>query len=101
VRGAWGAVEHEKAKLEMQVSADGFTADSKGKDILAYGGPTFASSLINAGSIDEFHLLVNPTALGSGTPMFKDLAHSVRLRLVGATAFECGVAVLEYVSPSQ
>src|SRR5919198_4061834 len=37
-----------------------------GKDIIVYGGTTFDSSLIKAGLIDEFHLFINPAAIGSG-----------------------------------
>src|ERR687892_490459 len=37
------------------------------KDIIVYGGATFDSSLIKAGGlIDEFHLFVNPAAIGNG-----------------------------------
>jgi dihydrofolate reductase len=68
----------------------------KGKDILVYGGPTLASSLINAGLIDEFHLFVNPTALGAGRPMFKDINSNLELDLMGATPYDCGVVVLKY-----
>jgi dihydrofolate reductase len=68
----------------------------QGKDILVYGGPTFASSLINAGLIDEFHLFVNPTALGAGRPMFKDISSNLELDLMAATPYDCGVVVLKY-----
>jgi dihydrofolate reductase len=44
-----------------------------GKDIIVYGGATFDSSLIRAGLIDEFHLFINPAAIGSGMAIFKDL----------------------------
>jgi dihydrofolate reductase len=67
----------------------------KSNDILAYGGPTFASSLLSAGLIDEFHFFVNPSALGQGKSMFQEVDHHVRLRLVRATPFDCGVVVLE------
>jgi dihydrofolate reductase len=45
-----------------------------GKDIVVYGGATFDSSLIKAGLIDEFHLFVNPAAIGSGMAIFKDIS---------------------------
>jgi dihydrofolate reductase len=67
-----------------------------GKDILAYGGPIFASSLVEADLIDEFHLFINPTSLGSGRSMFKDLNRKIDFNLVNARSFECGLAVLEY-----
>ncbi len=33
-----------------------------GRDIIAYGGATFVSALIQHGLIDEYHLFVNPAA---------------------------------------
>ena len=68
----------------------------EGKDILVYGGPIFGSSLLAADLIDELHIFVNPTALGSGRSMFKDLGRKTDFNLVKATSFDCGVAVLEY-----
>ena len=44
-----------------------------GKAIVVYGGATFDSSLIKAGLIDEFHLFVDPAAIGSGMAIFKDI----------------------------
>ena len=37
----------------------------KGKDIIVYGGASFDSSLIRAGLTDEFHLFINPVAIGN------------------------------------
>jgi dihydrofolate reductase len=67
-----------------------------GKDIIVYGGATFVSSLIQAGLIDEFHLLINPTAIGSGLPIFHTLNEKQGLQLVKAIGFDCGVTVLYY-----
>ncbi|MBN8888088.1 MAG: dihydrofolate reductase family protein [Rudaea sp.] len=67
-----------------------------GKDILVYGGPTFASALAAAGLIDEFHFLVNPAVLGKGRGMLKDIGGTVPLRLIDARPFACGVALLRY-----
>ncbi|MEJ7681861.1 MAG: dihydrofolate reductase family protein [Segetibacter sp.] len=44
-----------------------------GKDIIVYGGAGFVSSLIRNNLIDEYHLFVNPAALGNGMTIFKDL----------------------------
>jgi dihydrofolate reductase len=37
-----------------------------GKDIYAVGGATLVGSLMNAGLVDELHLMVNPLVLGGG-----------------------------------
>ncbi len=67
-----------------------------GKDIIVYGGAAFVSSLIKHGLIDEFHLLINPTAIGKGMPIFKESEHQQSFRLIKAIPFECGIVVLYY-----
>lgn len=68
----------------------------EGKDIIAYGGATFVSALIKHGLIDEYHVLLNPTALGEGMPIFKTLEKQLNLNLIKAIPFECGITVLYY-----
>src|SRR5579862_9309463 len=53
-----------------------------GKDIIVYGGATFDSSLIKEGLIDEFHLFVNPAAIGNGLPVFRNIAKKQPLKLI-------------------
>ena len=67
-----------------------------GKDIIAYGGATFVSALIKYGLIDEFHLFINPTAIGTGMTIFKELDSKQSLKFVKSTAFDCGIVVLHY-----
>jgi len=67
-----------------------------GKDIIAYGGATFVSALIKQGLIDEFHLFINPTAIGNGMTIFKELNSKQNLTLVKSTSFDCGIVVLNY-----
>jgi len=67
-----------------------------GNDIIAYGGATFVSALIKQGLIDEFHLFINPAAIGNGMTIFKDLDNKQNLTLVKSISFECGIVVLNY-----
>lgn len=67
-----------------------------GNDMIAYGGATFVSALIKQGLIDEYHLFINPTAIGNGLTIFKELDSKRNLTLVKATAFNCGIVVLHY-----
>lgn len=67
-----------------------------GKDIIVYGGASFDSSLIKAGLIDEFHLFVNPAAIGNGMTIFKDLDKMQKFNLVKSIAFDCGIVLLQY-----
>ncbi|HVE56643.1 MAG TPA: dihydrofolate reductase family protein [Pyrinomonadaceae bacterium] len=67
-----------------------------GKDIIVYGGATFVSNLIKANLIDEFHLCINPTALGRGLTIFGNLDDRLKLKLVKSNAFSNGEVVNHY-----
>jgi dihydrofolate reductase len=84
---AMGDVVSEINKLKNQ----------NGKDIIVYGGASFVSSLIKAGLIDEFHLFVNPTVLGNGMTIFKELNSKLNVTLVKSKSYEYGIVVLKYV----
>lgn len=64
-----------------------------GGDLIVYGGGTLVSSLIAERLIDDLHLLVNPTAIGTGMPVFPA---GTALTLVAATPFDCGITALHY-----
>jgi dihydrofolate reductase len=68
-----------------------------GKDIIVYGGAGFVSSLIAEDLIDELHLFVNPTAIGTGLKIFNGRTNLVMEK---ATHYECGITVLKY-SPAK
>ena len=70
--------------------------NSKGKDIIAYGGGTFVSALIKNKLIDELHLFINPTAIGNGMPIFKELSTYQSFEVKEVKNFECGIIVLVY-----
>jgi dihydrofolate reductase len=67
-----------------------------GKDMLAWGGATFAQSLSRLGLVDAYRLILQPVALGEGLPMFKDLAAPLRLELVDAQTYSTGAALHVY-----
>jgi dihydrofolate reductase len=67
-----------------------------GKDMLVFGGPAFASSLVRADLIDEFNFFINPVVLGRGVSMFKDLDDWRFMSPTRAHAYDCGVVVLTY-----
>lgn len=83
---AKGDLVEEITKLKQQ----------DGQDIIAYGGANFVAALIKHGLIDEYHLFINPTAIGSGLSIFKELDSKQNLKLVKSTAFDCGIVVLHY-----
>jgi dihydrofolate reductase len=83
---ATGDLTEEIMKLKTQ----------NGKDIIVYGGASLDSSLIKEGLIDDFHLFINPVAIGKGMTIFKDLNNIQKFILVKSIAFDCGIVLLHY-----
>jgi dihydrofolate reductase len=71
-----------------------------GKELLAWGGASFAQALSRMGLVDEYRLIHQPVALGDGLPLFSGLASPLRLELVEATTYATGAALHVYRSPS-
>jgi dihydrofolate reductase len=67
-----------------------------GKDIVIYGGAGIVSSFIKKNLIDEYHLFVNPVAIGKGKPIFKNLEDKLNLELVKTTISSVGIVILYY-----
>jgi len=67
-----------------------------GRDMLIYGSASLVQTLTNLGLIDEYQLLVHPVLLGSGKPLFQDIKHQVKLKLVNTKTHPSGVVVLTY-----
>lgn len=93
----------DKSAWENTVLATGDLVDEinalkaqPGQDIIAYGGAAFVASLVKHNLIDDYHLFVNPAAIGDGMSIFSALESPRALTLVKATPFECGIVVLHY-----
>ena len=63
---------------------------------LSVGGVQLASTLIQAGLVDEFHIFFQPIILGSGRSIYPALNEAVRLKLVETHTFHTGVVYLRY-----
>jgi len=66
-----------------------------GKDI-GVGGPSLASSFVAEGLVDEFRFVINPVALGEGTPIFRGMKERMSLELVKTRKFDSGNVLLYY-----
>lgn len=83
---AKGNLAEEIANLKSQ----------NGKDIIVFGGAGFVSSLIKEGLIDEYHLIVNPTAIGNGMTIFKSLDKIQKFSPIESKLYSGGKTVLSY-----
>jgi len=77
---AGGDLAEEVARLKAQ----------PGAFINVLGGASLAQSLVTAGVIDEYRLIVHPVALGRGLPLFSGLTRPLTLRLVSRVSFDSG-----------
>ena len=68
--------------------------NEKGKDIIVYGGAGFVTSLIENNLIDEYYLIMNPVALGSGLSIFNQ---RTKLKVVKSTKYACGKVVHKFI----
>ncbi len=95
-----------KADWAQSTIASGDLADEisalkrkPGKDLIAWGGATFAQSLTRLRLVDEYRLVLQPVALGDGLPLFAGLTAPFVLDLIEARAYADG-AVLHVYRPA-
>ncbi len=80
-------VVEEIAKLKQQ----------SGKDILIEGSATLVESLVQAGLIDEYKIMLHPTVMGSGRHFFKEGMGMTKFKLADSRPISLGVVLLSYV----
>jgi dihydrofolate reductase len=68
-----------------------------GKDLVVFGGASFARSLAGHGLIDEYRINVHPVALGDGIPLLHGLEQPQPLELVSSTTWSDGPITQTYV----
>ncbi|HEX7904553.1 MAG TPA: dihydrofolate reductase family protein [Chitinophagaceae bacterium] len=67
-----------------------------GKDIVMFGSPSAAHTLMAENLIDVYWLFVNPILVGEGIPLFKKINHKTNLNLLSTATFPSGVVCLHY-----
>lgn len=79
-------VEEEVKKLK----------DQSGKNMVIFGSPTLARSLMSMNLIDELQLTVSPVILGSGLTFMRSIEDHTQLELMNSEEIEGGVMGLHY-----
>ena len=92
-KSTWNNTILAKGNLSEEIA--NFKKQS-GNDILVFGGAGFVSSLIKEGLIDEYHLILNPTAMGNGMTIFNSLDRIQKFTPIQAKLFSGGKTVLSY-----
>jgi dihydrofolate reductase len=82
-----------KGDLASEVRA---LKNAPGGDVTILGSGSIVSQLAQAGLIDEFHLVLNPIALGNGRTMFDGVRGPMQLERTAMRSFANGSVVLTY-----
>jgi dihydrofolate reductase len=91
------SVEWKNTKLKKELIPDEILKLKKqpGKNILV-GSPSLIVALMNLNLVDELHLVVQPTILGSGLSLFKNVLDRINLKLLKTKTFSCGAIAFYY-----
>ena len=95
-KSTWNNTTLAKGNLAEEIANLKKSRQGGSKEMIVYGGGGFVSSLIKEGLIDEYHLFVNPTAIGNGMTIFKSLDRTQKFSVIQSTFYSCGITVLSY-----
>ncbi|HYC86390.1 MAG TPA: dihydrofolate reductase family protein [Chryseosolibacter sp.] len=70
---------------------------SAGPDLTLLGSGSILTQLAGHGLVDGFQFMIDPVALGAGTPVFHGLGRKLDLKLTDTRAFKSGVVLVSYV----
>jgi len=76
--------------LELKQSRNG------GSKNIVVGSPSLIVAFSQLDLVDEYQLGVQPTVLGSGLPLFKNIKHKIDLKFLKTKTFGCGAVMLYY-----
>jgi dihydrofolate reductase len=71
-------------------------AGSGERDLVSFGGASFARSLIARDLVDEYRLMVTPNLFGDGQRIFEPPFDGRNLKLLESRALDTGAVILHY-----
>src|SRR5258705_7253797 len=95
-KSTWNNTALAKGNLAEEIANLKKSRTNGSKDIIVFGGAGFVSSIIKEGLIDEYHLIVNPTAIGNGMAIFNSLDSIQKFTPIQAKLYSGGKTVLSY-----
>ncbi len=66
------------------------------KDMTILGSGSILAQLATAGLVDEFQFMLDPVALGEGSPILEGIGHQLDLQLMHHRVFKSGTILLTY-----
>jgi dihydrofolate reductase len=95
------SVDWKNSTLKKEIIKDEILKlkQEPGKSI-GVGSPSLIIQMAQLGLVDEFQLSVQPTVVGNGLPLFKNITERIDLKLLKTKTFGCG-AVTFYYEPAK
>lgn len=91
--GSWNPAMIVKADAAQEVAT---LRKQAGKDMIVWGSISLAQSLSKAGLIDEYHLVLCPTVLGKGKPLFAESPDAIAMKLLSTRSYDLGAVSVRY-----
>ncbi|MDB5194511.1 MAG: dihydrofolate reductase [Parcubacteria group bacterium] len=89
----WNNTRVISANVEEEVKK---LKEGEGKDLVIFGSPTLARSLMSMDLIDEFRFTVSPVILGQGLTFMRSIENRVNLELLSSEEIKGGMVALHY-----
>lgn len=70
--------------------------EQPGKSIAVMGSSNLSVSLLEAGLLDEIRVMVNPIAIGKGTPFLNGIANPHKFNIIDSRTFNNGNVLIRY-----
>ena len=92
---------HEATIVNGDIIAKiGLLKQTSGNNLTLLGSGNILSQFAANGLIDEYLIMIDPVAIGSGIPIFSGIPHQLNLHLNSVHNFKSGVVLLNY-TPKQ
>lgn len=90
-------VDWKNTTLKKEIIIEEISAlkQQEGKNILV-GSPSLIVAFMQLGLVDEYQFAIQPTIIGSGLSLFKNIKDRIDLNLLKTKTFGCGAVVMYY-----
>jgi dihydrofolate reductase len=91
--GKWDTIRLIHANVAEEVKK---LKQQDGRDMVIFGSPGLVKSFTNLGLIDEYRLVVHPTILAHGIPLFEGIEQRRSLKLLETKPYPGGSILVHY-----
>ncbi len=70
--------------------------ETQGSDLTILGSGSIVNQFSEAKLIDQYEIMIDPVAIGSGKALFEGIQHKLDLKLIDIRIFKSGVVLLTY-----